>query len=60
LEEFSFEGQTVMMAPASGFYATKGLGKQEARLAYVLNQESLKNAVRCLDEALRVYPGRTI
>ena len=60
LEEFSFEGQTVMMAPASGFYATKGLGKQEARLAYVLNQESLKNAVHCLDEALRVYPGRTI
>ena len=60
LEEFSFEGQTVMMAPASGFYATKGLGKQEARLAYVLNQESLKKAVRCLDEALRVYPGRTI
>jgi aspartate aminotransferase len=60
LEEFSFEGQTVMMAPASGFYASKGLGKQEARLAYVLNQESLKKAVRCLDEALRVYPGRTI
>jgi aspartate aminotransferase len=60
LEEFSFEGQTVMMAPASGFYATKGLGKQEARLAYVLNQESLKNAVRCLEEALKVYPGRTV
>jgi aspartate aminotransferase len=60
LEEFSFEGQTVMMAPASGFYATKGLGKQEARLAYVLNQDALRNAVRCLDEALRIYPGRTI
>jgi len=60
LEEFSFEGQTVMMAPASGFYATKGLGKQEARLAYVLNQESLKKAVKCLEEALKVYPGRTI
>jgi aspartate aminotransferase len=60
LEEFSFEGQTVMMAPASGFYATKGLGKQEARLAYVLNQEALKNAVRCLEEALKVYPGRTV
>jgi aspartate aminotransferase len=59
LEEFSFEGQTVMMAPASGFYATKGLGKQEARLAYVLNQESLKKAVKCLEEALKVYPGRT-
>ena len=60
LEEFSFEGQTVMMAPASGFYATKGLGKQEARLAYVLNQDALRNAVRCLEEALKVYPGRTI
>jgi len=59
LEEFSYEGQTVMMAPASGFYATKGLGKQEARLAYVLNQDSLKKAVKCLDVALKVYPGRT-
>ena len=59
LEDFSFEGQSVMMAPASGFYATKGLGKQEARLAYVLNQDSLRKAVRCLEEALKVYPGRT-
>jgi len=48
-----------MMAPASGFYATKGLGKQEVRLAYVLNQDSLKKAVKCLEEALKVYPGRT-
>ncbi|MFM7661447.1 MAG: pyridoxal phosphate-dependent aminotransferase [Bacteroidota bacterium] len=60
LEEFSFENQTVMMAPASGFYATKGLGKKEVRLAYVLNQECLIKAVRCLDEALKVYPGRTV
>jgi aspartate aminotransferase len=60
LEDFAFEGQTAMMAPASGFYATKGLGKQEARLAYVLNQESLKKALKCLEEALKVYPGRTI
>ena len=59
LEDFSFEGQTVMMAPASGFYATKGLGKQEVRLAYVLNQDALKNAVKCLEEALKVYPERT-
>jgi aspartate aminotransferase len=59
LEDFSFEGQTVMMAPASGFYATKGLGKQEVRLAYVLNQDALKKAVKCLEEALKVYPGRT-
>lgn len=59
LEDFSFEGQTVMMAPANGFYSTKGAGKQEVRIAYVLNQDSLKKAVRCLEEALNVYPGRT-
>ncbi len=60
LEDFAFENQTVMMAPATGFYATKGLGKQEVRLAYVLQKESLKNAVKCLEEALKVYPGRTL
>ena len=60
LENFSYEGQTVMMAPANGFYATKGAGLQEARIAYVLNQEDLKNAVICLEKALEVYPGRTI
>ena len=60
LEDFSHEGQTVMMAPANGFYATKGAGLQEARIAYVLNQEDLKNAVICLAKALEVYPGRTI
>ena len=59
LEYFSYEGQTVMMAPANGFYATKGAGLQEARIAYVLNQEDLKNAVICLEKALEVYPGRT-
>jgi aspartate aminotransferase len=59
LEDFSFEGQTVMMAPANGFYATKGAGLQEARIAYVLNQEDLKKAVICLEKALKVYPGRT-
>jgi aspartate aminotransferase len=58
LEEFEYEGQTVMMAPANGFYSTKGAGLQEARIAYVLNQESLRNAVKCLEEALKVYPGR--
>lgn len=58
LEDFEYEGQTVMMAPASGFYATKGLGKQEARIAYVLNTEALENAIKCLEEALKVYPGR--
>jgi aspartate aminotransferase len=60
LEDFSYEGQTVMMAPANGFYATKGAGLQEARIAYVLNQEDLKKAVICLEKALEVYPGRTI
>ena len=59
LEDFSYEGQTVMMAPANGFYATKGAGIQEARIAYVLNQEDLKKAVICLEKALEVYPGRT-
>jgi aspartate aminotransferase len=58
LEEFEYEGQTVMMAPANGFYSTPGLGKQEARIAYVLNKESLRNAVKCLEVALQQYPGR--
>lgn len=58
LEEFSHDGQTVMMAPANGFYSTPGSGQQEARIAYVLNQEALKKSVECLREALKVYPGR--
>ena len=58
LEEFSYKGQTVMMAPASGFYSTKGKGRNEARLAYVLNKEALVNSIECLREALKVYPGR--
>lgn len=57
LEDFEFEGQTVMMAPANGFYSTPGAGEQEARIAYVLNKESLKNAVICLEKALDAYPG---
>ena len=60
LEEFEYEGNTVMMAPASGFYSTKGEGLQEARIAYVLNQGALKGAVKCLEEALKVYPGRLL
>jgi aspartate aminotransferase len=59
LEEFSFENQTVMLAPATGFYGTAGLGKNEVRLAYVLNTESLNSAMDCLEAALKVYPGRT-
>lgn len=58
LEEFEYEGQTVMLAPATGFYATEGLGMNEARIAYVLKQDDLRNAVKCLEEALKVYPGR--
>ena len=59
LESFEYEGNTVMMAPASGFYATEGLGTNEVRIAYVLEKESLKKAVKCIEEALKVYPGRT-
>lgn len=59
LEDFEYEGATVMMAPANGFYSTKGAGEQEARIAYVLKKESLEKAVKCLEEALKVYPGRT-
>jgi len=57
LEDFEFKGQTVMMAPANGFYSSKGLGLQEARIAYVLKKDSLLNAVQVLKEALLVYPG---
>jgi len=58
LEEFAFNNQTVMLAPATGFYGTEGLGKNEVRLAYVLNLDALAAAMDCLEEALTVYPGR--
>lgn len=58
LESFSHENQTVMLAPASGFYGTPGLGKNEVRLAYVLNVDSINAAMDCLAEALKVYPGK--
>ena len=58
LESFSHNGQTVMLAPATGFYGTPGLGKHEVRLAYVLNLDALNKAMDCLEEALKVYPGR--
>jgi len=58
LESFSHNGQTVMLAPATGFYGTPGLGKNEVRLAYVLNLKDLDNAMDCLEKALEVYPGR--
>ncbi len=58
LEEFNYEGETVMMAPASGFYATPGLGKNEVRMAYVLKIDDLKRALVVLEKALEAYPGR--
>lgn len=58
LESFSLDNQTIMLAPGSGFYFTEGLGKQEVRIAYVLNEEDLHKAMDCLEEALRIYPGR--
>ncbi len=58
LEDFEYKNQTVMIAPASGFYSTPGYGKDEARIAYVLKIEDLKNAIETLEEALKVYPGR--
>jgi aspartate aminotransferase len=58
LESFSHNGATIMLAPATGFYATPGLGKNEIRLAYVLCKEDLAAAMECLEEALKVYPGK--
>lgn len=55
LEEFEYKNQTIMLAPATGFYGTAGLGKQEVRLAYVLNTEALHSAMDCLEQALQVY-----
>lgn len=59
LESFDHHGETVMLAPATGFYGTPGLGKQEVRLAYVLNTSAINAAMDCLEKALQVYPGRT-
>ncbi len=58
LESFSYKNETVMLAPATGFYGTPGLGKQEVRLAYVLNTTAINGAMDCLEEALKQYPGR--
>ncbi|MBV2225808.1 MULTISPECIES: pyridoxal phosphate-dependent aminotransferase [Sphingobacterium] len=60
LEKFSYNNETVMMAPATGFYSTPGAGSNEVRLAYVLNQDDLKKALVCLEKGLEEYPGRTI
>jgi aspartate aminotransferase len=59
LEDFSFNGKTVMLAPATGFYATDGMGKNEVRISYVLNVNDLADSMDLLAEALKIYPGRT-
>ncbi len=58
LEDFNYEKQTVMLAPATGFYSTAGRGVDEVRISYVLNVDDLKSSVKVLEEALKVYPGR--
>ena len=60
LSEFNFEGETVFMAPASGFYTTPGAGINEVRIAYVLKKKDLMRALVVLQKALEAYPGRTI
>ena len=60
LEEFNYEGETVMMAPASGFYTTPGAGCNQVRLAYVLKKEDLRRALVVLAKALEAYPGKTM
>jgi aspartate aminotransferase len=58
LENFNYNNATVMLAPATGFYSSAGSGHNEVRIAYVLNIDDLKAAMICLDEALKVYPGK--
>ena len=58
LEEFDHEGKTLMVAPAAGFYSTANTGTNQVRIAYVLKQEALTQAIVCLEKALEVYPGR--
>lgn len=60
LEDFNYENQTVMMAPAAGFYSNPKAGKQQVRLAYVLNANDLSKAIECLKQALLVYPGKIL
>lgn len=60
LEEYEYEKQTVMFAPASGFYSTKGLGNDEVRISYVLNTSDLENAMDVLENALMAYPWRIL
>ena len=59
LEDFNYNGETLMVAPATGFYSQKGKGKDEIRISYCLNVNDMKAAMKCLEEALKVYPGIT-
>lgn len=58
LEEFEYQNETVMLAPATGFYSTPGMGRDEVRISYVLNVEDLKKSMKCLEVAVMQYPGR--
>lgn len=58
LEDFNYNGETIMLAPATGFYSVKGKGKDEVRISYCLNVNDMKASMKCLSEALKVYPGR--
>ena len=60
LKDFDVDGETVMLAPAEGFYGTPGLGRDEARIAYILNENDLKKSMNILKKAVEAYPGRTI
>lgn len=60
LSDFDLDGETIFMAPASGFYTTPGMGRNEVRMAYVLNKEDLARAMKVLDAALKAYPGRKL
>jgi len=60
LEDFDLDGETIMVAPASGFYSTPNIGINQVRIAYVLNKESLQTSIKILEAALKVYPGRIL
>ena len=60
LEDFDLNGETIMLAPAAGFYSNAEIGKSQVRIAYVLNKSSLKRSIDCLSHALSIYPNRTI
>jgi aspartate aminotransferase len=60
LEDFSYNNQTVMLAPANGFYSDPQKGLNEVRIAYVLNKKDLENAMDCLEKALEIYPYHTL